>query len=71
VPSHFQSAHFASVHFLGWHFSGGTEQVIVAEIPHYDVGNEDDMEETLRRLPNGHIIAIATAALMICYDELE
>lgn len=68
ASTHFASAHFASVHFLSNHFSGGTEQIL--QVPFDDVGNEG-VGEILRRLPNGHIIVIATAALLICNDDLD
>jgi len=68
ASTHFASAHFASIHFISNHFSGGTEQILI--IPYDNVGG-DGPEEILRRLPNGHIIVIATAALMICDDDLD
>ena len=68
MANHFQSAHFASVHFLSYHFSGGTVQIIVAELPPPDVG-ADGAE--LLRLPNGAIIAIAVGALLIMEDDLD
>ena len=72
AASHFASAHFASVHFLSFHFSGGTTQVIEAEVPYYDIGNDGEaVEEVLMRVPNGHIIAIAVGMLFIIDDDLE
>jgi hypothetical protein len=71
VAAHFQSAHAASVHYLSYHFSGGTEQVIVADIPYYDVGGEGAVDDVLRRMPNGHIIAIAVGVLLILDDDLD
>lgn len=70
TASHFASAHFASAHFLTRHFSGGTAQVI--EIPYYNIGNDGDIaDDTLLRMPNGHIIALAMGALLIMDDDLE
>jgi hypothetical protein len=68
VANHFQSAHYASAHFLSYHFSGGTVQVIVAEVPYPDVGADGG---ELLRLPNGAIIAIAVGALLIMEDDLD
>lgn len=67
MANHFQSAHFASIHFLGYHFSGGTAQVIEAVLPP-DPGADGG---ELLRLPNGAIIAIAVAALLIMDDDLD
>lgn len=67
MANHFQSAHFASIHFLSYHFSGGTAQVVEAVLPP-DPGADGG---ELLRLPNGHIIAIAVAALLIIEDDLD
>jgi hypothetical protein len=67
VANHFQSAHFASIHFLSFHFSGGTAQVIEAALPP-DAGADGG---DLHRLPNGEIIAMAVAALLIMEDDLD
>lgn len=69
MANHFQSAHFASVQFLSYHFSGGTVQEVVAEVPYPDVGA--DGGEELLRLPNGGIIALAVATLLILEDDLD
>lgn len=69
ASSHFASAHFASVHFLSNHFSGGTAQVVT--VPVFDDVGGEGVQEALLQVPNGHIIVIAAAALMICYDDLE
>jgi hypothetical protein len=68
VANHFQSAHYASVHFLGYHFSGGTTQIVVAEVQPPDAGADG---AALLRLPNGAIIAIAVATLLILEDDLD
>lgn len=68
MASHFQGAHFASIHFLPYHFSGGTVQIVVAEVPKPDAGADDG---ELLRLPNGAIIAIAVGALLIMEDDLD
>ena len=71
MPStHFRSAHFASIHFLSNHFSGGDLGQVVT-VPFDDVGGWDEMDQVLRRVPNGDIVVIAAAALMICHDDLE
>lgn len=67
MSNHFQSAHFASTHFLSSHFSGGTAQVIEVTLPP-DPG-ADGAE--LIKLPNGAIIAIAIATLLILEDDLD
>lgn len=69
ASTHFASAHFASVHFLSNHFSGGTEQVVSVVLPE-DAG-AGGFEDILIRVPNGHIVAIAAACLMICDDDLD
>lgn len=70
ASTHFASAHFASIHFVSNHFSGGTEQIVTVPIEDAGAGG-DGLEHVLRRMPNGHIIAIATAALLICDDDLD
>ena len=69
MANHFQSAHFASIHFLSYHFSGGTVQIIVADVPIPDAGADGQAE--LLRLPNGAIIAIAVGALLIMEDDID
>lgn len=69
ASSHFASAHFASVHFLSNHFSGGTEQIVTVAVE--DVGGWDGVAHVLLQVPNGDIVVIAAAALLICYDDLE
>lgn len=64
MANHFQSAHFASTHFLSTHFSGGTAQVIEILDPGLDLSE-------LIRLPNGAIIAIAIATLIILEEDLD
>ena len=70
ASTHFASAHFASVHFVSNHFSGGTVQVVSVSLEDIDIGGEG-LEELLLRMPNGHIVVIAAAALVILNDDLE
>lgn len=70
ASTHFSSAHFASAHFLSNHFSGGTVQVVAVSLTDIDVGGEG-FEELLLRVPNGHIVVIAAAALLILDDDLD
>ena len=67
MSSHFASAHFASVHYLSSHFGAGTAQVIEVVLPP-DPGADD---ADLLRLPNGHIIAMAVATIIILEDDLD
>ena len=70
ASTHFASAHFASTHFLSNHFSGGTVQVVVVPLEDINVGGEG-LEELLLQVPNGHIVVIVAAALVLIDDDLE
>lgn len=70
ASSHFASAHFSATHFLSNHFSGGALQVVVVPIGDISAGG-DGLEELLIRVPNGHIVIIAAAALIIMDDDLD